>query len=97
MQVVFLWVFQECKIILVGGMKEILVDIRVIVVIYCDLCEFVESGKIREDLFYCFYVYLIEFFFLCDCFEDILDFFQYYKQKNYWSGEFFIVFLDVLK
>ena len=52
MQVKLLHVIQEKRILRVGGIKPIDLDIRIIAASNRDLKEEVEKGKFREDLFY---------------------------------------------
>ena len=52
MQVKLLRVIQEKKIIRVGGIKPILLNIRIIAATNRDLKKMVEEGKFREDLYY---------------------------------------------
>lgn len=47
-------------------------NVRIIVVMYCDLEKMIVDDKFCEDLYYCLNVFLIDSFVLCECCEDIL-------------------------
>ncbi|KYD00649.1 sigma-54-dependent Fis family transcriptional regulator [Bacillus atrophaeus] len=97
MQVALLRVLQERKITLIGGTKEIPIDIRVVTATHCDLRELVESGKLREDLFYRLHVFPIRLPPLRERPEDIPALFACFKEKNKWNAELPQEFLETLK
>lgn len=70
-QVCLLWVLQEGICMSVGGIKEGLVDVCLIIVIYCNLMEVVFSGVFCEDFFYCVVVGVLYLFLLCECEGDL--------------------------
>ncbi|MCY9198287.1 sigma-54-dependent Fis family transcriptional regulator [Bacillus atrophaeus] len=97
MQVALLRVLQERKIMPVGGTKEIPIDIRVVTATHCDLRKLVESGKLREDLFYRLHVFPIRLPPLRERPEDIPALFACFKEKNKWNAELPQEFLETLK
>lgn len=66
----------------VGGTKEIPIDIRVVTATHCDLRKLVESGKLREDLFYRLHVFPIRLPPLRERPEDIPALFACFKEKT---------------
>jgi transcriptional regulator with GAF, ATPase, and Fis domain len=56
LQVKVLKVLEEGEFEPVGGAKTIKVDVRIIAATHRDLCEEVQKGNFREDLFYRLYV-----------------------------------------
>ena len=60
MQVKLLRVLQERRLLRVGGVKQIEIDLRVIAATNRDIKRLVESGEFRQDLYYRLNVVLIE-------------------------------------
>ena len=88
MQIALLRVLEEKKIVPLGGVKPVDVDIRIITASHRDLEEMVDKGSLREDLFYRIFVYPIELPPLRKRIEDIPCFIKDYCQKNDWHIHF---------
>ncbi|MFB9758259.1 sigma-54-dependent Fis family transcriptional regulator [Ectobacillus funiculus] len=93
MQVALLRVLQERKVVPIGGIKEIPLNIRIITATHRDLSQLVQEGIFRQDLYYRLHVYPIHVPSLRERKEDIPHLVRYFCQKNdwniEWSHEFF--------
>lgn len=88
MQVALLRVLEERKVVPLGGVKPVPVDIRIISASHRDLDVLVEKGCLREDLYYRIFVYPIEVPPLRNRAEDIPYFIKNYCIKNNWNIHF---------
>ncbi|GAA3324499.1 hypothetical protein GCM10020331_052610 [Ectobacillus funiculus] len=90
----FLRVLQERKVVPIGGIKEIPLNIRIITATHRDLSQLVQEGIFRQDLYYRLHVYPIHVPSLRERKEDIPHLVRYFFAKKNdwnieWSHEFF--------
>ena len=78
LQVKVLKVLEEGEFEQVGGSKTIKVDVRIIAATHRDLCEEVQKGQFREDLYYRLYVIPMSLPSLCDRKSDIPHLVSYF-------------------
>jgi len=77
-------VLEERKLVRVGGVDQISVDVRVVVATNRDLKEEMGNGKFREDLFFRINVFPIEMPHLSDRKDDIVPLAEHFLKKlNY--------------
>ncbi len=77
-------VLEERKMVRVGGVDQVEIDVRVIAATNCDLKEEIENGKFREDLFFRINVFPINMPNLCERTEDVIPLAQHFlKRQNY--------------
>jgi two-component system response regulator HydG len=81
-QALLLRVIQERKMKRIGGTKEILLDVRIIVASNENLAEAYRKGKFREDLFHRFNEFSIYVPPLRERRDDIMDFARFFLQKS---------------
>jgi two-component system response regulator HydG len=81
-QVALLRVVQERKMRRVGGLKDIDLDVRIIVASNERLSELCKKGKFREDLYHRFNEFSIEVPALRNRQEDILMFAEFFLEKT---------------
>lgn len=87
MQVAFLRVLQERKVMPIGGKKEIPLNVRIITATHRDLSHLVHEGTFRQDLYYRLHVYPIHVPPLRERKEDIPHLVQYFCRKHNWHVE----------
>ncbi len=101
-QAKFLRVLQEREIRRIGGDRIIPIDVRIIVATNKSLCQMVESGSFREDLYYRLSVLELVIPSLRDRPKDIIPLFKAFLRENsdkeqrllYWEND--SVFADLL-
>jgi two-component system response regulator HydG len=81
-QALLLRVIQERKMKRIGGTKEILLDVRIIVASNENLAEAYRRGKFREDLFHRFNEFSIYVPPLRERKDDIMDFARFFLLKS---------------
>jgi two-component system, NtrC family, response regulator HydG len=81
-QALLLRVIQERKMKRIGGTKEILLDVRIIVASNENLAEAYRRGKFREDLFHRFNEFSIYVPPLRERRDDIMDFARFFLAKS---------------
>ena len=81
-QASLLRVLQERKVKRIGGTKEILLDVRIIVASNENLAEAYRKGKFREDLFHRFNEFSIHVPPLRERKEDIMDFAYFFLEET---------------
>jgi two-component system response regulator HydG len=81
-QALLLRVIQERKMKRIGGTKEILLDVRIIVASNENLAEAYRRGKFREDLFHRFNEFSIYVPPLRERRDDIMDFARFFLTKS---------------
>ncbi|HYF82694.1 MAG TPA: sigma 54-interacting transcriptional regulator [Clostridia bacterium] len=81
LQVKILHVIQDKEIKMVGGLKDITVDVRIIAATNRDLMSMVKEKKFREDLFYRLNVVPIHIQALRERTEDIIPLTRYFLEK----------------
>jgi two-component system response regulator HydG len=81
-QALLLRVIQERKMKRIGGTKEILLDVRIIVASNENLAESYRRGKFREDLYHRFNEFSIYVPPLRERKDDIMDFARFFLQKS---------------
>lgn len=81
LQVKLFCVLQYGDIQCVGDDCSLCVDVWVLVVINCDLCEEVLVGCFCVDLFYCLSVFLFFVLLLCECGDDVVLLVGYFCEQ----------------
>jgi sigma-54 specific flagellar transcriptional regulator A len=82
LQVKVLKVLEEGEFEQVGGSKTLKVDVRIIAATHRDLCEEVQKGNFREDLYYRLYVIPLLLPSLHDRKSDIPDLISYFIEQS---------------
>jgi len=82
LQVKVLKVLEEGEFEQVGGSKTLKVDVRIIAATHRDLCEEVQKGNFREDLYYRLYVIPLVLPSLQNRKSDIPYLFSYFTQQS---------------
>ena len=82
LQVKVLKVLEEGEFEQVGGAKTIKVDVRIIAATHRDLCEEVQKGNFREDLYYRLYVIPLMLPSLQDRKSDIPHLVSYFMEQS---------------
>ena len=82
LQVKVLKVLEEGEFEQVGGSKTLKVDVRIIAATHRDLCEEVQKGNFREDLYYRLYVIPLLLPSLQDRKSDIPDLISYFIEQS---------------
>lgn len=82
LQAKLLRVLEEKQFIRVGGVDNVMADVRVVAATNRNLKQEIEKGKFREDLFYRLNVFPIQIPTLAERSDDIPELAKYFLQKN---------------
>jgi two-component system response regulator HydG len=91
-------VIEERRLVRVGGVDVVDLDVRVVAATNKDLKEEIEKGRFREDLFFRLNVFPIRMPNLVDRQEDIIDLAEYFLRKSgYAHAELVPTIRDLLR
>lgn len=81
-QIKLLRALQERKVRRIGADRDIPVDVRIIVATNEDLTSAISEGRFREDVFYRINEFMIALPPLRHCFDDIMEFAQFFLDQS---------------